>query len=80
MPGTARICAAFALLKESVMRHRHCALLLVAAGLAASIAPAASAPDLDGLTARQAAADICAGMNPVPVDAAALHGILEAAA
>ena len=27
-----------------------------------------------------AAADICAGMNPVPVDAAALHGILEAAA
>ena len=27
-----------------------------------------------------AAADICAGMNPVPVDAAALHAILEAAA
>lgn len=42
------------------MRHRPCALLLAAAGLAASIAPAASAPDLDGLTARQAAADICA--------------------
>src|ERR1700760_4438658 len=43
------------------MRHRPCALLLAAAGFAASIAPAASAPDLDGLTARQAAADICAG-------------------
>src|SRR5580704_4665004 len=43
------------------MRHRPCALLLAAAGLAASIAPATSAPDLDGLTARQAAADICAG-------------------
>ncbi len=27
-----------------------------------------------------AAADICTGTNPVPVDAAALHGILEAAA
>jgi alcohol dehydrogenase class IV len=27
-----------------------------------------------------AAVDICAGMNPVPVDAAALHAILEAAA
>ena len=26
-----------------------------------------------------AAADICAGMNPVPVDAAALERILEAA-
>ena len=43
------------------MRHRPCALLLAAAGLAASIAPVASAPDLDRLTARQAAADICAG-------------------
>jgi len=43
------------------MRHRPCALLLAAAGLAASIAPAESAPDLDRLTARQAAADICAG-------------------
>src|SRR5690242_5498092 len=51
--------------KESVMRHHPRALLLAAAGLAAWIVPAASraasAPDLDGLTARQAAADICAG-------------------
>jgi len=36
------------------MRQRPCALLLAVAGLAASIVPAASAPDLDGLTARQA--------------------------
>lgn len=47
------------------MRHHPRALLLAAAGLAAWIVPAASraasAPDLDGLTARQAAADICAG-------------------
>jgi mandelamide amidase len=47
------------------MRHRPRALLLAAAGLATWIVPAvsraASAPDLDGLTARQAAADICAG-------------------
>src|SRR5215475_11401163 len=31
---------AIALLKESVMRHRHCALLVAAASLAATIAPA----------------------------------------
>lgn len=47
------------------MRHRPRALFLAAAGLAAWMVPAASraasAPDLDGLTAQQAAADICAG-------------------
>ncbi|MBV8924634.1 MAG: indoleacetamide hydrolase [Bradyrhizobium sp.] len=47
------------------MRYRPCALLVAAAGVAAwSAAPAsraASAPDLDRLTTRQAAADICAG-------------------
>ena len=47
------------------MRQRPHALLLAAASLAAWTAAAssraASAPDLDTLTARQAAADICAG-------------------
>jgi indoleacetamide hydrolase len=47
------------------MRHPHRAFMLTVAGLAAwsisAASQAAPAPDLDALTTRQAAADICAG-------------------
>ena len=45
------------------MRHPHLALLLsvIAAGLSPVSSRGAGAPDLDTLTAQQAAADLCAG-------------------
>src|SRR5262249_15055631 len=50
--------------QESVMRPAHRAFMLTVAGFAACITPdasrGASGPDLDGLTAQQAAADLCA--------------------